>query len=136
MCVNHSKLIEIAKSLKPLSWKSHSFHVTFAFNKNHLLSTGLNKPMCSHPINLKYDYRDRDNKPRNSVIGLHSEMSALLRLGREDCSDISFYVLRIDNNGKPNMSKPCGGCMSAFRQIGFKNIYYTNKRGEFERIPK
>jgi hypothetical protein len=132
--MNTNKLIEIAKALKPISWKQQCFHVTIACCKGRPLAIATNKPKCTHPKNLMYDYKDQYGKPKNKMIGLHSELAAILRLGRDDCRDISFYVLRIDNNGNPNMSKPCSGCMSVFNQIGYKNIYYTNRNGQFERM--
>lgn len=132
--MNTNRIIELAKVLKPNNWCKQCFHVTFAYNKNRPLAIAFNKPQCTHPINLRYNYKDKEGKPKNKLIGLHSEMAAMLRLGMEDCSHIDFYVVRIDNNGKPNMSKPCSGCMSVFNQVGYKNIYYTNRKGQFEKL--
>lgn len=56
----------------------------------------------------------------------HSEISAILKLGKEDCSDIEFFNIRIDNNGNIASSKPCANCMNMLRTMGFKRIYYTN----------
>jgi deoxycytidylate deaminase len=56
----------------------------------------------------------------------HSEISAILKLGKEDCSDIEFFNIRIDNNGNIVSSKPCANCMNMLRTMGFKRIYYTN----------
>jgi hypothetical protein len=35
----------------------------------------------THPINLRYNYVNRQNDPIGSFVGTHSEMSAVLKLG-------------------------------------------------------
>lgn len=129
-------MIDIAKALKPTDWKKNSFHVTFAFNGNRLLAIGQNNISKTHPRNLRYNYRDRKGRSRSHIVGIHSELSAVIKLGREDCSDITFYVIRIDNNNKVNYSKPCSGCMDLFKQVGYKYIYYTDKYGNFKLLNK
>ena len=77
---------------------------------------------------------DREGGLRNHVVGMHSELSAVIKLGIENCSDISFYVVRIDNLGNANYSKPCLGCLDMFQQVKYKKIYYTDKQGRFKKL--
>lgn len=132
--LKHRRIIEIAKALKPVDWGKMPFHTTFAFRKNKLLAVASNQPEKTHPRNLRYDYRDRKGKPRSHIIGLHSELSAVIKLGMRDCSEISFYVVRIDNLGNANYSKPCSGCLDMFRQVNYKEVYFTDRKGKFKKL--
>ena len=132
--MKHSRIIEIAKAFRPGDWGKMPFHLTFAFKKSKLLCVGRNNINKTNPRNLKYNYIDRDGKSKSHVIGIHSELSAVIKLGTENCSDISFYVIRIDNIGNANYSKPCSGCMDMFRQVGYREIFYTDKQGKFKKI--
>lgn len=132
--MKNSRIIEIAMALKPIDWGKHPFHLTFAFKKNKLLCIGQNNPKKTSPRNLKYNHIDRNGKSKSHVIGIHSELSAVIKLSTENCSDISFYVVRIDNAGNANYSKPCSGCMDMFQQVGYKEVYFTDKKGEFKRL--
>jgi hypothetical protein len=40
-----------------------------------------------------------------------------------------MLVLRIDRNGKLNISKPCRGCQSVISQFNLKEIWYSDKDG-------
>lgn len=127
------KLIDLARALKPRDFTGRCWHVTFAFNKSRLLAVGWNKPNHTHPRNLRLDYI-KNGRHLGTTIGLHSELACFLRLGREDCSSIDFYNVRIDRNGNPNMSFPCRGCLSLFHQIGARQVFATDKNGDFTRI--
>lgn len=118
--------IEIAKALKGTKQTGRAFHVTVATQKKKVLAIGVNN----------YDrvvYKTRFGKYK--VYGsesykpcLHSEISAILKMGKEDCSDIEFFNIRIDNNGEIAPSKPCANCMNMLKIMGFKRIYYINKQ--------
>lgn len=126
--IKTNKLVDIAKALKPNNKELSSFHVTFAYNKKRLLKIGVNSKK-THPRNLRYNYLDRKGKNRSHLVTIHSELSVIIKLGLEDCSHIDFYVLRIDNNNRLNYSKPCSGCQDLFNQVGYRNIYYSTKKG-------
>ena len=65
--------------------------------------------------------------PENYSPCLHSEVSAIIRLGENDCSKYTFVNVRIDNNNKINIAKPCQNCMNVLAAVGFKKILYTTK---------
>lgn len=127
-------MIEIARAMKPANFAARCWHVTFAFNKGKCLAIGCNKPGFTHPRNLALDYVNGNNEHVGDTIGVHSELSCFLRLGLEDCSGISFYNVRIDRNNSANFSFPCRGCRSLFKQINARNVFATNKNGQFEKV--
>lgn len=120
-----NKFVEIAKALQPNNHGVKTFHVTFILNKNKILSIGINNPK-THPKTLKYDYWDD--------VGVHSELSAVIKLGKEDCSNYTFINIRLKKDGTVASSKPCRGCQDMLNQIGFKKIFFTNDLGKFENV--
>jgi deoxycytidylate deaminase len=126
------RFIELAKSL-PSYNRSHDIrvhHVTFMCRKSKIIAIGINHPK-TNVKNLKYDYINRNNESIAHSCGTHSELSAIIQYGKEDCNDITFINVRIDRNGKANNSKPCRGCSSLLKQVGFKKLYYTDSTGSF-----
>lgn len=134
MAINYVKLEEISRALEPIHrGLQRCFHTTFMIRKGKIVSIGWNS-VKSHPINLKYNYTNRQGKNIGGQVGTHSEISSALRYGQEDCSDITFINLRIDMNSKLNSACPCSGCSHFLSQVGFKCIMASNKDGQFERI--
>jgi deoxycytidylate deaminase len=124
--VKINKCIEITKCLKKHKETGHSFHATFIYDKNKLLSIGFNnykKLHRSHKFGIYKGYKDN---PEKYVASIHSEIDALIKLGRTNCSKLTFINIRIDNNGNPNIAKPCSNCLKVLQDVGFKNIYFTN----------
>jgi deoxycytidylate deaminase len=130
MLKNKHKYLEITKSLAPDTFEHRTFHTTFIVRKNKIQKIGIN---CNktHPKNLKYDYIGRDGIDIRGCVGVHSELSAILKYGKDDCSDCTFVNVRIDKNGNFSMAMPCRGCQSLLKQVGFKKVYYTDCSGNF-----
>lgn len=126
-----SKFIDLTRALMPTQCKMKAFHATFILRKNKIQKIGINSDK-THPANLKYKYIGKDGKDIRTMVGVHSELSAILKYGKEDCSDCVFVNVRVDKNGYPTMAKPCRGCSDLLSQIGFKKLYYTNVEGKFE----
>lgn len=127
----YKKFIDITRALMVEGFETKTFHTTFILKKNRLQKIGINVNK-THPANLKYKYFAKDGIDIRSMVGVHSELSAILKYGKEDCSDCTFVNIRIDKNGKPAMSKPCKGCQDLLKQVGFKKLFYTNEDGEFK----
>ena len=125
------KYIEITKALMPENFSLKTFHTTFIVKKNRIQKIGIN---CykTHPANLKYKYYGKEGEDIRTLVGVHSELSAILKYGKEDCSDCVFVNVRIDKNGNPTIAKPCRGCQDLLVQVGHKKVFYTNFKGEFE----
>lgn len=132
--INFKKLEEITRALEPIHrGKQRCFHSTFLIRKGKIVSIGWNSEK-THPINLKYNYLNRQGNSIGNQVGTHSEASALLRYGQEDCSDCVVVNLRIDMNSKLNSAKPCSGCAHFLNQVGFKQLWASDSHGEFEKI--
>ena len=124
------RYVQISKALMAENFTAKTFHTTFILKKNRLQKIGINNGK-THPENLKYKYYGKDGVDIRSFVGVHSELSAILKYGKEDCSDCVFVNIRIDRNGNKTMSKPCKGCQDLLKQIGYKKVFYTNEIGEF-----
>ena len=125
------KYIEITRALMSEGFSTRTFHTTFIVKKNRIQKIGINANK-THPANLKYDYYSKNGIDLRSMVGVHSELSAILKYGKEDCSDCTFVNVRIDRKGQTTMSKPCRGCQDLLMQVGFKRLYFSNDMGEFE----
>lgn len=123
MAINFNKLEEITRALKSSKQTGKSFHTTFAFRGNKLLSIGINNYNKHHPSHKFGKYKPTKGSGIY-VPGIHSEVSALIKLGLEDCSDITFVNFRINNNGTLANSKPCLNCKRVLEQVGYKKIWY------------
>lgn len=119
------KIEEIGYALVP-SNRSEScfFHVAAIFQRNKILSIGQNS-FKTHPIAKKYGHR-------NSI--LHAEVAAIIRHGLEDCSGLNMAVLRINRKNDLTISKPCPCCQSIITNVGFKKVFFTNQKGQWEQL--
>lgn len=100
-------------------------HVAAIFRGNSILCIKQNS-YKTHPQIKFFGYKDYQK--------LHAELAVCIRFGREDCRKFSLAVLRIDRNGKLNQSKPCSGCQHLIKQLNFKRVFYTNDKGEWEKL--
>ena len=125
------KYIDFSKALMPEFFETRTFHTTFIVRKNKIQKIGINS-YKTHPANLRYKYFGKDDVDIRSMVGVHSELSAILKYGKEDCSDCVFVNVRIDKKGNPTMSRPCKGCQDLLKQVGFKKMFYSNASGQFE----
>lgn len=123
------KCIEITKCLKKDKESGRSFHSTFIYDKNKLLSIGFNSYKKLHRSHKFGVYKGTKDNPEQYVAGIHSEIDAIIKLGRTDCSRLTFINIRIDNNDCPNISKPCENCFRVLQSLGFKQIYYFDSLG-------
>lgn len=97
-----------------------------------ILSTGYNsyktRPL-QHRYNIYRHFKDYDT----SYASGHAEINALSRLiGKEIKWDkVSIFIYRELKNGSRACARPCVACMQLIRDLGIKNIYYTNEFGEY-----
>ena len=132
--MNFNKIIEISYALiTKHSADLRCRHFSFILDRNRIISIGLNS-LKTHPLNLKYNYVNKSNQNLSNIVGTHSELSAVIRLGEEDCSGLTLINTRINRNNKLDFSAPCNGCMDMIKQLNFEKIYYSNFVGSFEKI--
>ena len=125
------RLVETARALKPPVHSSRCFHVTFIIRKGKVSTIGINNGNKTHPRNLQFNYTSPSGQDLRREVGIHSEISSIIRGGREDYSDSTFVNIRIGENGRIMNSRPCLGCQSAMEQVGFKKFYYSDDGGGF-----
>ena len=123
------KCIDITRALRESRESGRSFHSTFIFDKGKLLSIGFNNYKKLHRHHLFGKYVGTKDNPDKYVAGIHSEIDAIIKLGRTDCSRLTFINIRIDNNNCANISKPCENCFRVLQGLGFKQIYYIDALG-------
>ena len=108
-------------------------HYSFIFENKKLLSIGINSPK-THPLNLKYNYINNQKKNISEVVGTHSELSAVIKLGLDDCSGLILVNTRINRNNKLDYSFPCSGCIDMIKQLNFEKVVYSNKDEKFSTL--
>lgn len=132
--MNFNKIIEISYALAGKSpYRQRCKHFSFIYNKNKLLSIGINSPK-THPINLKYNYLNKQKHKISHIVGTHSEMRAVIKLGTASCEDLIMINTRINRKNEIDYCMPCNGCMEMLTELRFSKIYYTTKEKKFELI--
>jgi deoxycytidylate deaminase len=129
---NNLKEISLALASKHPS-DQRCRHFSFILNKKKILAIGTNRQK-THPLNLKYKFVNRKNIPINDLVGIHSELSALIRLGTEDVSGLILVNTRVNRNNCIDLSRPCSGCQSFLKTLDFKRVFYSTKDGNFEQF--
>ena len=108
-------------------------HFSFIFDGCKVVSMGINNPK-THPMNLRFNYINRNMVRISSFVGTHSEMNAVMKLGLEDCKGLVLVNTRINRNDELDCSRPCRGCLDMIAKMGFKAVFHTVKGGWFERM--
>ena len=65
---------------------------------------------------------------------LHAELGVILGMDRSITRGATIYVVRINREGHPRMSKPCPMCENAMKHVGVKRVVYTNRAGRIENM--
>jgi len=132
--VNFNKIIEVSYALiNKHNADLRCRHFSFIMDRNRIVSIGLNSPK-THPLNLKYNYVNKNNEKISDIVGTHSELSAVIKLGEEDCSGLTLVNTRINRNNVLDFSAPCRGCCDMIKQLNFKNVYFSNIQGKFDKL--
>lgn len=132
--MNFNKIIEMSYALAGKKrHRQRCKHFSFIYGKNKLLSIGINSPK-THPINLKYNYLNKQKDKISHIVGTHSEMSAVIKLGLDNCENLIIINTRINRKNEIDYSMPCNGCMEMLEELRFCKIYYTTKEKKFELI--
>jgi len=108
-------------------------HFSFILDRNRIISIGMNSTK-THPLNLKYNYINKNKEKISDIVGTHSELNAVIKLGEEDCSKLTLINTRINRNNMLDYSAPCSGCSDMIKQLNFKNVYFSNAQSKFDKI--
>ena len=92
-------------------------------NKNSIMSVG-NNSYKTHPL-LKH---------RTEWPFLHAEQHAIIKRGLDNCEGLDLYVVRILKNLSYAISYPCTVCKILIKEVGIRNVYYIDVKGDFARV--
>lgn len=118
-----NKLMEIAVAMRPYKQNNRCFHVAFLLDKKRIISIGYNNTNKSHPKTKNYPYSD--------FARLHAEMSAILKVKKDDLSGTTLVVIRLDKHNQLKNSKPCRGCMALIKEVRIDDLIYSDDDKEF-----
>lgn len=121
------RFVNLAKALfnKSACSNGRTFHCCFAVKKGKILAVGIN--------DYKRKIEGYNRKLKTTVkyygedsyhLSLHAEISALLKLGLEDCSGIEFYNVRLNKGCHCCHSAPCDNCLRMLKIVNAKRLYY------------
>jgi len=86
------------------------------FNKKKIISKGYNTPSKSiKKLHPKYQ------RWPNSI---HAEVAAIIK-AKTDLKGCDILVVRINNDDKFRLAKPCHNCMMYIEHVGIHKIYYS-----------
>ena len=83
---------------------------------------------------ISHGYNSHKTHPQMGFKTLHAEISALIGCRYKDIQHSSMYVIRLNAKDEPAMSKPCPTCRAILREYGVREVYYTNREGQLEKI--
>lgn len=64
----------------------------------------------------------------------HAEFACLTGLYKTDLATTTIFIARITKGNNIGISKPCDACATLLRTSGIKKVFYTNQKGEIERL--
>ena len=128
------KSIKIAESLFPEIYdtnkKYRTFHFSFAWKKNRLISIGINNPFNVSSKAFKFA-QIFGTKKQLEYPYLHAEIDMISRMWGKTRVDgsIKVVVLRLNRNGKLKNSKPCKSCSSILEALSVDDIWWSDSTG-------
>jgi deoxycytidylate deaminase len=132
--MNFNKIVEVTYALiNKHNADLRCRHFSFIMDRNRIISIGMNS-IKTHPKNLKYNYVNKNKENISEIVGTHSELNAVIKLGEEDCSKLTLINTRINRNNLLDNSAPCHGCSDMIHHLNFKNVYFSNVKGAFDKL--
>lgn len=128
---------EIAESLIDWNDSVRCRHFSFIVHKQRIVAIGSNNTK-THPTNLKNrKVSIRTGEDFSEQKHTCSEFNAILKLKRLtniDTKKCSLINLRYDRNKKIAFAKPCMSCHKLLSYFEFKNVFWSNNDGDYERL--
>lgn len=114
--------IKIAKTAPGLGARKNFRVGAVLFNRKEILARGINQRKTHPKLKRYYQWPF-----------LHAESSCILKHGMDNCQGLSLLVIRILQDGSCSMAMPCDCCSVLLREVGIKEIYYTDWKGQIRR---
>ena len=125
MKLNNSFILK--KAVCEASKSKHKHKVSAViFDKKRIFSIGRNYPSKS--------VKHLKNKFKKWNSSIHAEVDAIIKAKR-DLRGMSMLIVRVSKSGLA-LAKPCKFCLEYLNHVGIKTIYYSNEKGDIERLNK
>lgn len=101
-------------------------------NQQHAAALIKNNKIYAIAINdivKKIDFISETGEVRCRKITRHSEENVIFKLPKKIIKELDIIVIRINNNSKMIMSRPCTECKNKLIKFGIKKVYYSNEQG-------
>lgn len=125
---SHRAYFKAAKAMAEMS-DFKKYHVgCIAVYCHKIISSGCNLNRTNPNQKRLNAYRFAEDTPHT----IHAEVSCLLPLINRrdiDFSRVKLYIWRCRADGSLGIARPCKSCMHLIKELGIKNIYYTNEGG-------
>ena len=109
----------------------HTKTVSFLVYRGKIVNFGINSDKTS-PLQNKYRLRTDLKKIDNFIDKEHSEINCLRKTDNSVNFDkCDIVIISKKRSGEFRLARPCDVCMSAIKDYGITNIYYTNRNGTF-----
>jgi hypothetical protein len=116
--------------LKPRVQSGKSFHLSRAIKKSRIVCIAANDYNKKHNERRFGKYENHKGFLTEYRPCIQSEVKLLLKIGEEELSDYELLNLRIDNNGRANMSKACPNCYTTLLGFSPRKVFYSDSDGE------
>ncbi len=136
MAMNFNRLLDIARALKLHNQTGRVFHCAMVLKSGKPIAIGTNDynkscQICRTYKRWKHLYR------KDYRSALHAEIAATAKIKHRayNPAKLTLVSMRINNNGKAGNAMPCPNCSYVLGAMGYKNIFYTDTDGKFQRFP-
>ena len=120
-----ARYLELAKNEAKQSKYGKLRHGAVLVKGGSVLSTSHNKNNFS-------SFANRFRKHGCGHATHHAELGCILGLDRTKTAGSTVYVVRINNEEKFRLSKPCSMCHDILKHVGVKRVYYTTGQDTIE----
>lgn len=125
-----ARAVETSLALKPSMVTGDRFHVSFAVYKGRFLKVRCNDYNRVHPAHRFGKYANTKGFATEYRASLHSEIKLIVALGAESLDGIEILNIRVNNNNKIALARPCINCARVLRGLNPKRVWYSNENGE------
>ena len=85
----------------------------------------------THPLQARFNAMRHFENQDNVQHSIHAEMAALSSIWDADLdwSKVEVFVYRLRGDRPHGYARPCKACMTAIREKGIRDVYYTGDDG-------
>jgi deoxycytidylate deaminase len=110
---NHLIKLAVGESRK----SDHKHHVgCVIFDKKKIISIGHNTSQKS--------IKSFNSRFQRFPFSVHAEVDTIIK-ARQDLKGASLLVVRVNNNDRFLLSKPCVNCMNYIEYVGIKRVFFS-----------